>query len=152
VLGVYVERYLDEAGHRLRLLLGAGAGAERAPTGRLEAQEGAAWQAYVEGFDRLVAYLAEHHPAEYARLTAADQERARGGLGLAAARGARAAPGTLAAKYGQRLEDAVAAHRDDPPRLQPGPREGAFLADAIAVYRDCFDPVALSSELDRLEA
>jgi DNA invertase Pin-like site-specific DNA recombinase len=73
-LGGYVERYLEEIGRRLELL--GGATPTPTPTGRLEEQEGGAWKAYVEGFDRLTAYLAEHHPAEYAALMEADQERA----------------------------------------------------------------------------
>jgi hypothetical protein len=90
VLEGYVARYLEETGKRLELLT-AGTGLSHL-TDRLEGQEAGAWQAYQEGFDRLTAYLAEHHPAEYARLLEADAERGRAEAEAAANPGEPAAP------------------------------------------------------------
>jgi hypothetical protein len=153
VLEGYVERYLEETGQRLQLMTG-GAGAPAPQVSRLEQQEAGAWQAYQEGFDRLTAYLAEHHPEDYVQLLQEEALRdQRDADTLASSTGEVAPPGTLAKRYGQRLEDAVAKHRDDPPRYYwPGPREGEFLADALAVYRANFDPAKLRAEVERLEA
>jgi DNA invertase Pin-like site-specific DNA recombinase len=146
-LGPYIERYLDEAGRRLALL---GMTPETAPTGRLEEAEGGAWRAYVEGFARLCTYLSQHHPEEYAALLAEDAERGRleaGGTGE---------PGGLADLDDvtrARLDEAVRKHRGDATRhYGPCPREGEFLGNALAAYRDCFDPGALRAEVERLEA
>jgi DNA invertase Pin-like site-specific DNA recombinase len=150
VLAGYVERYLDETGRKLAVLLGEPPTADPR-TRRLEAEEGAAWADYQEGFERLTAYLAEQHPEEYAALLEEDAERGR----LEAQVG-DATPGVLANLDDvtrARLDEAIRRHADDPTRhYGPGPREGEFLANALAAYRDCFDPARLRDEVAAIEA
>src|SRR5205823_5338900 len=65
VLQEYVEKYLDQAGQRLDIMMSGPNGVGHL-TDRLEGQEAGAWRAFCEGMDRLTDYLAEHHPHEYA--------------------------------------------------------------------------------------
>jgi DNA invertase Pin-like site-specific DNA recombinase len=60
----YVNRYLEESKTRLELLT-EGVDATNL-TGQLERAEEEHWQAYLDGIKRLMGYLAEHHPDEYA--------------------------------------------------------------------------------------
>jgi DNA invertase Pin-like site-specific DNA recombinase len=61
-LEVYVNRYLEETGQKLRELAG---GPDDHLTDRLEDQEAEAWQEFALGMERLTIYLAKHHPDEY---------------------------------------------------------------------------------------
>jgi hypothetical protein len=144
-----VGRFLEETGHKLKLLTG---GPPPDPaTGRLEGQEADAWGAWCAGVDRMAAYVAEHCPREYAAVVA-EAARRRDEM-EADALGARPAPpGSLERKYGRRVTDTVRATADDPVRIYgPGAEEGDFVAAVLGLYRVHFDPKAVDAEVARLD-
>jgi DNA invertase Pin-like site-specific DNA recombinase len=149
VLEEYVDQYLQETGHRLRLLLGDTI--EVDPTARLGQQEVGAWSAYQQGFDRLVTYLAEHSPEEYTELLRQAEAEAPAGAG--GKPGGKRRPGKRTSRTSRKdLEEAVVNHRDDPTQYyHPGSQESDFLADALALYRSAWDPAALQAEVAKLE-
>jgi|GEM_PF-6255195 hypothetical protein len=148
VLEKYIGKYLDETGRRLELLTRRPDGSHL--TDRLEGQEAEAWEAYAAGVTQLIGYLATHHPDEYntirredAARRAEDEEEVRAGAG---SKGAK--PGSLAARYGKTLDEAVdKALKGDGPKEPPDP----FLQDCLAAYRRLFDPSAVAGELSRLD-
>jgi DNA invertase Pin-like site-specific DNA recombinase len=149
-LEVYVTRYLEETGTRIQILTSKILN----PATRLEEQQEGAWQKYIEGFQRLTSYLAEHHPDDYHRILQADKE-----LVEAVERASREAQSDPGEKEGvlaelQALDESVRRHADDPAVYGPQPdaREQQFLTGALDAYYRKFDPARLQEEVKRLEA
>jgi DNA invertase Pin-like site-specific DNA recombinase len=146
VLERYIDGYLEETGRRLELLTSRPN--ESHLFDRLEGQETEAWQALCEGVTRLEAYLAEHHPEDYAAIIAEDEAKQAEEAYIRANPDHQVAPaGTLFAKL-----DLKAAAKQTPQR-DPFARPGSpYVRDCLAAYRSLFDPTAVVEEVERLEA
>src|SRR5204863_82672 len=83
-------------------------------TSKLEEQRDGAWQAFNEGVSRLVHYLAKFHPEEYQAIMEEDEALRQQATQEADFNVGRKAPtGTLARKYGKRLDAAVKKVSDE---------------------------------------
>jgi DNA invertase Pin-like site-specific DNA recombinase len=146
VLERYIDRYLEETGRRLELLTTRPDGSH--VFDRLEGQETEAWQAFCEGVARLEAYLAEHHPAEYAAIIAEDEAKREEEAYIRANPDSPRVPaGRLFANLDLQAAAGKTLERD--PFARPG---SPYVRDCLAAYRSLFDPEAVAQKVARLEA
>jgi DNA invertase Pin-like site-specific DNA recombinase len=151
-LMVYVERYLEDVGVRLELLIAPPAGDPR--LGQLKVQEGTAWAALDQGLGRLFAYLAQHHPAEYNAIVAyeeARQDKLRDELKFV---GPPPPKKKLPPKGQRRLDEAIAKAAREPyvDTSYQGDRAGDFVEQCIAAYQARHDPAALADQIKQRQA
>jgi DNA invertase Pin-like site-specific DNA recombinase len=141
----YVNRYLEETGKRLELLMEGPDGSHL--TDRLNQREAGHWKAFTEGVERVTAYLIQHHPDDYADLCRQLDAEAAACRG-ADVRGDAPAPrdGTLADRLGPEGAAVWEKHKNDP--VTPG----GFVDACLACYRANFDPAGLAAEVAKLDA
>jgi DNA invertase Pin-like site-specific DNA recombinase len=145
VIEPYLTRWLEESSTRLDLMTrDDGAGRQNAETESHRA-------AFAEGVKRLEAYLAEHHPVEYAAIIdemdreARDQEQWQKDAG---GDGPSSSPGPFLAG----VPDLVAIHerhRHDRLKVEIG---GTLVQRCLNVYRARVDEKAVRAELQKLRA
>jgi DNA invertase Pin-like site-specific DNA recombinase len=149
----YINHYLPECRKRLRLLQeGAGDGSL---VHRLEGQQQASWQAFLESCDRLTGYLCAHCPDDYNALLRGEEEaRAEAEAVLRAQDAGAGRPPDLAAWLARQtparqeaLAKSLAEANERPVDYLPD-----HAADRLRLYRQHFDPVALEAEVARLDA
>jgi DNA invertase Pin-like site-specific DNA recombinase len=110
------------------------------------------WQAFRDGLDRVMTYLADQHPDEYHAILK-DSEARREAEEREAADPTPAKPGGLHKKYGKKLDESVKKHAKDPVVFHKvGSAQEDFIDACLACYRTHYDPHALQAEIDRLEA
>jgi DNA invertase Pin-like site-specific DNA recombinase len=146
-LRVYIDRWLDETGHRLELLTAG----HPAPTGKLEQHEESAWRGFREGIQRLAGYLAKHHPEEYARIIDEDNaERAAYEEGMTG-NGHDAASSTTKTST-KSINEAIRtyARRQQEGCTVPDKIADGFAARCVETYRRLFDPAVVDAELAQL--
>jgi hypothetical protein len=151
VLEPYVERFLDETGHRLDLLT---QGPNPNPrTTHLQQQQEDAWAAFRDGIMRLTRYLAEHRREEYEAILREHDARQAAEEADTARPPNRPLPrGTLVKRYGRTLDDSVKAHADDPtltPQLRA--HEEDFVAALLDSFRRTHDPAEIQQQIDQLD-
>jgi DNA invertase Pin-like site-specific DNA recombinase len=147
VLNEYLQKYLDEAGHRLDQLTAVPPG-DAAAAGRLEDEEGDAHRRFVAGFARLTRYLAEHDPRGYNALL--EEFRRRDAEDRASAAGPGVPAGTVAGHLGQRFHDACAAALATP--ADPAGMMDEYVARCVDAFRAAYDPGAGAGEVAALNA
>jgi len=167
----YIDRYLEETGHRLELFTRGAGVAPDAPTDRLQGQEGTTWKAFLDGFQRVTEYLAQHHPDDYTALLAEDArvaaEDERAMMGDADGADGPPAPGRYArltdipgfreaAERGREaLDRATRRGKGETTDVQPGDEALGmpdFIAACLSLYRAHFDPEGLRAEIEREDA
>jgi DNA invertase Pin-like site-specific DNA recombinase len=148
VLEEYVSRYLEETGRRLELLTQRPEG--DCLTDRLEGQQDEAWQGFCDGLNRLTAYLAQHHPDEFAAVVQEDEARRADEEQnlLVNADSPGLPPSSLTRLGGKGLDEAIQkAMKSEPPSLPADP----YIRECVSVYRSVFDPSRLTAEIEQLE-
>ncbi len=153
-----IQRYLDETGQRLDLLMkrpNVDVGQDSV-TGKLDTQERSAWSGFLEGIQRLCDYLMRFHPHEYDSILEEDASRAEEERAMAeeAARSPGLPIGSLKAKLGQRFTTACDKAAKD---MKDGvvisvERHNEFVGALLKSYRANFDPEALTADIERLDA
>jgi DNA invertase Pin-like site-specific DNA recombinase len=121
----YIDRYLAETGHRLKLLT------ESMDldhlTGKLQEQEADSWRGFEEGVDRLCNYLMQYHFDEFADL--------------------------LDEKEHRQYEEAVyEASYNETAKAPLPPRHFDFVGRLLDSYRRNFDAKAIEVDLAKLDA
>jgi DNA invertase Pin-like site-specific DNA recombinase len=149
----YVARFLEETGQRLELLAGKPDGDHL--TDRLDGQEDGAWKGFEDGVNRLISYLAQHHPEEYGAIIAEDEARRTEAEAFirAAEAGEPLPAGTLLAAVGEQVLKEVAERiAKTPVQFDPLGTGGyrAFVERLLDCYRANFDPTAIEAELKEL--
>jgi DNA invertase Pin-like site-specific DNA recombinase len=148
----FVERWLGETGTRLELLLGEVSSTGDALTGRLREQERDHWARFRDGLHRLTAYLAEHHPRQYAAVIDAFNRQCAADLAAAKAATRTAQRGDLLHHYGDRLRRAFQRAKE----ASNGTGNGNGYADdfveaVVGCYRSNYDPAQAQAEMEALE-
>jgi DNA invertase Pin-like site-specific DNA recombinase len=150
----YISRWLDETGTRLELLLGETAvGGDL--TGKLSEQEADHWKRFRDGLARLTAYLASHHPQQYAAVV--EQFNQQHAADMAAARSATqtAKRGDLLRKYGDRLQRAFQRAKENAANangtVDPAVYANDFVEAVVGCYRSNYDPSRARAEMETLE-
>ncbi len=141
----YIQRYLEEAGKRLEFLTGGLN--EGHLTDRLKEQETRAWGGFRDGIARLIDYLMDHHPEEYAAIV--EESNRRAAEDEEATRNAEPATTSQLKRLGERVAQARrrAKNGNTPDRTIDS---GGFVDACLACYRANFDPAALEAELAAL--
>jgi DNA invertase Pin-like site-specific DNA recombinase len=147
LLEEYLSCNLTEVKQRLDLLLQGCA--DEALTDKLRGEQEHAWLDFTAGLDRIVRYLAEHCPADYAALLEEDGRRAAEEADIARNGSGIPLPKGTLAKY-------LLDHGFDPKKPLPELTTEQMMPDIMAafldLYRARFDPAAVEAEIQRLDA
>ena len=148
VLEDYVGRYLEETDKRLDLLIQRPDGEHL--TDKLEGQQSEAWRGLCEGIDRLTAYLAQHHPAEFAAIEEWDKaRRAEERAEELASRHSPTTPSGVLDRFGDSPSEAIEEAVGRPISVMPS---DPYVGACLDAYKSNFDPAAVDAEIERLES
>jgi DNA invertase Pin-like site-specific DNA recombinase len=136
----FIEQYLVEAGKRLDLLLNPKP-TDNVQTSMMERMELDAWRGFTAGLHRLIDYLAQHHPDDYARIVEEDRQRHE------------ALRHPLRPLTAEQLAEVLAEVDYTRPLPPPTAADaGAFVADLLGAYSANFDAAKVAAEVAKLEA
>ena len=144
----YIDSWLEEVPNRLEMLMRDVNGALKSgslPDLRVEKVD-EYWRDFGQGLNRLTAYLAQHHPAEFAAIVEEDKARRAEEL---ASRDSPSTPLGVLDRFGDSMTEAIKEAVKRPISDTPSHPDINACLDA---YRANFDPAKVEDELARLDA